>query len=205
MAIPDGLSAIKAAPLMCAGVTTFTALKHSIARMGDLVAVQGIGGLGHLAIQYSRQAGFRTVAISRGKQKAELAHALGAHHYIDGDSENLEKSLQALGGAKVVIATAPNAKAIAAAASGLAFGGEVIIVAGSAEPMALSPIQLITRKSVRGWVAQGPGDIEETVRFSVLTHVEPTIETFPLAQAQQAYDKMMKADVRFRAVLTCGA
>ncbi len=205
VAIPDGLSAIKAAPLMCAGVTTFTALKHSIARMGDLVAVQGIGGLWHLAIQYSRQAGFRTVAISRGKQKAELAHALGAHHYIDGDSENLEKSLQALGGAKVVIATAPNAKAIAAAASGLAFGGEVIIVAGSAEPMALSPIQLITRKSVRGWVAQGPGDIEETVRFSVLTHVEPTIETFPLAQAQQAYDKMMKADVRFRAVLTCGA
>ena len=204
VAIPDGMSAIQAAPLMCAGVTTFTALKHSIARMGDLVAVQGIGGLGHLAIQYARRAGFRTVAISRGPQKEALARQLGAHHYIDGDAEDVGKALQALGGAKVVIATAPNAKAISAAANGLAYGGEVVIVAGSAEKLDLSPIQLLTRRSVRGWVGEGPADIDETVRFSELTQVESTVETFPLAQAQQAYEKMMKADVRFRAVLTFG-
>jgi propanol-preferring alcohol dehydrogenase len=204
VAIPEGMSATQAAPLMCAGVTTFTALKHSLARMGDLVAVQGIGGLGHLAIQYASRAGFRTVAISRGRQKEALARKLGAHHYIDGDAEDLGKALQALGGARVVIATAPSAKAISAAASGLAFGGEVVIVAGSAEQLGLSPLQLLTRKSVRGWVAQGPGDIDETVRFSVLTQVAPTIETFPLAQAQHAYERMLQADVRFRAVLTFG-
>jgi propanol-preferring alcohol dehydrogenase len=199
--IPDGMSATQAAPLMCAGVTTFTALKHSVARMGDLVAVQGIGGLGHLALQYAHHAGFDTVAISRGPQKQELARSLGAHHYIDADAVDVSKALLALGGAKVVIATAPNAAAISAAARGLCVGGEVIIVAGSAEKLDVTPMQLLNRRSVRGWVGEGPPDIEETVRFSVLTHILPTIEAFPLEQATAAYTHMMKSDVRFRAVL----
>jgi propanol-preferring alcohol dehydrogenase len=199
--IPEGLGAVEAAPLMCAGVTTFTALKHSKARMGDVVAIQGIGGLGHLAIQYARRAGFRTVAISRGKQKEALARQLGAHHYIDTDTEDPAKALKALGGAKVVIATAPNAKAITAVLGGLAMGGEVVIVAGSGEKMEISPVQLLGRFGVRGWVAEGPRDTDETVRFSVLTQVQPLVETFPLEKASEAYAHMMKADVRFRAVL----
>lgn len=201
VAIPEGLSAEQAAPLMCAGVTTFTALKHSVARMGDLVAISGIGGLGHLAIQYAQRAGFRTVAISRGRAKAELAQKLGAHHYIDGAAEDVGKALQALGGAKVIIATAPSAAAISSAVSGLSFGGEVVIVAGSGDKLDLSPIQLLHRHTVRGWVAEGQPDLVETVRFSQLTGVLPHIETFPLEQAAAAYEQMMNASVRFRAVL----
>lgn len=201
VAIPSGMSAEQAAPLMCAGVTTFTALRHSIAKMGDLVAISGIGGLGHLAVQYAQRAGFRTVAISRGRTKAELAKQLGAHHYIDADSEDVGKALQALGGAKVVIATAPSASAISAAARGLCFGGEVVIVAGSADKLDLSPLELLHRHTVRGWVAEGQRDLVETVRFSQLTNVVPQIETFPLEKAQTAYDQMMNSSVRFRAVL----
>jgi propanol-preferring alcohol dehydrogenase len=201
VAIPDGLSASEAAPLMCAGVTTFTALKHSAARMGDVVAIQGIGGLGHLAIQFARKAGFHTVAISRGAQKEALARELGAHEYIDGAAEDLGKRLHALGGAKVVIATAPNAKAISSAVTGLVAGGEVVIVAGSNEKLEVSPMQLLHRHSVRGWVAEGVHDIAETVRFSVMAGVRPRVELFPLEKAGDAYAHMMKADVRFRAVL----
>jgi propanol-preferring alcohol dehydrogenase len=199
--IPDGLGAIEAAPLMCAGVTTFTALKHSKARMGDVVAIQGIGGLGHLAIQYARKAGFRTVAVSRGRQKEALARQLGAHEYIDTDTEDAAKALKALGGAKVVIATAPNAKAIQALVGGLTMDGEVVIVAGSGEKMELSPVQLLGRLAVRGWVAEGPHDTDATVRFSVLQNIQPLVEVFPLEKATEAYQHMMKADVRFRAVL----
>ncbi|ATB41743.1 hypothetical protein CYFUS_007213 [Cystobacter fuscus] len=200
--IPEGLSAVQAAPLMCAGVTTFTALRQSKARMGDVVAIQGIGGLGHLAIQYARRAGFRTVAISRGRQKEALARQLGPTNYIDTETQDVGQALKALGGAKVVIATAPNAKAIAAVVGGLAMDGEVVIVAGSGEKMELSPVQLLSRLSVRGWVAEeGARDIDATVRFSVLTGVEPLIELFPLEQATEAYARMMKADVRFRSVL----
>jgi alcohol dehydrogenase, propanol-preferring len=202
VAIPDGMSAERAAPLMCAGVTTFTALKHSAARMGDLVAIQGIGGLGHLAVQYASRAGFRTVAISRGPEKEVLARRLGAHHYIDAGREDVGKALLSLGGAKVVVATAPSASAISAVTNGLAFGGEVVIVAGSADTLDLSPFQLLSRRTVRGWVAQVPADIDEALLFSTLTAVEPLVETFPFTEAQKAYDHMMKANVRFRAVLT---
>jgi propanol-preferring alcohol dehydrogenase len=204
IAIPDGVAPVSAAPLMCAGVTTFSALKKSVARMGDVVAVQGIGGLGHLAIQYARRAGFHTVAISRGKSKETLAKELGAHAYVDAESEDIGKALQALGGAKVVLATAPNAAAISAAVAGLARDGEVVIVAGSGEKLDLSPMQLLRRASVRGWVGDGPPDIVDTVRFSVLTGVQTKIETFPLERASEAYDRMMKAQVRFRSVLHIG-
>jgi propanol-preferring alcohol dehydrogenase len=204
VAIPDGISATDAAPLMCAGVTTFTALKHSKARMGDLVAVQGIGGLGHLAVQYAHRAGFRTVAISRGRDKEELARRLGAHAYIDGDAEDVGKALQAMGGARVILATAPSAKAISAAVGGLGRDGEVVIVAGSGEKLDVTPIQLLRRNAIRGWVGDGPPDIVETVDFSVLTGVKCQIETFPLERATEAYEAMMKSTVRFRAVLTMG-
>jgi D-arabinose 1-dehydrogenase-like Zn-dependent alcohol dehydrogenase len=187
---------------MCAGVTTFSALRASKARMGDVVAVQGIGGLGHLAVQFARRAGFHTVAISRGRQKEALALELGAHAYVDGDAQDVAKELQALGGAKVIVATAPSAKAISAAVGGLARDGEVVIVAGSNEKLDLTPIQLIRRHTVRGWVGDGPPDIVDTVRFSRLTGVRAMVETFPLERATEAYDRMMKADVRFRSVIT---
>jgi propanol-preferring alcohol dehydrogenase len=204
VAIPDGLSPTLAAPLMCAGVTTFSALRSSAARMGDLVAIQGIGGLGHLAVQYARRAGFRTVAISRGRDKEALARELGAHAYIDGDAEDVGKALQAMGGAKVVLATAPSAKAISAAVGGLRRDGEVVIVAGSGEKLDVSAIQLLRRNTIRGWVGDGPVDIVDTVRFSVLAGVECKVEAFPLERATEAYDAMMKSTVRFRAVLTMG-
>jgi propanol-preferring alcohol dehydrogenase len=204
IAIPEGLAPVDAAPLMCAGVTTFTALRHSKARMGDLVAIQGIGGLGHLAVQFARKAGFHTVAISRGKQKEALARELGAHAYLDSESQDLAKELQALGGAKVVIATAPSAKAISATVAGLARDGEVVIVAGSGEKLDVTPLQLLRRNAVRGWVGDGPPDIVETLRFSMLTGVHTKVEAFPLARASEAYEKMMKSQVRFRSVLTMG-
>ncbi len=204
IAIPEGVSAVEGAPLMCAGVTTFSALRASKARMGDLVAVQGVGGLGHLAIQFARRAGFRTVAISRGRAKEALARELGAHAYIDGDAEDVGKALQAMGGAAVVLATAPSAKAIAAAVGGLRHDGEVVIVAGSAEPLGVNALQLLHRSTIRGWVCDGPSDIVDTVRFSMLTGVHTKVEAFPLADATRAFDAMMKATVRFRAVLTMG-
>jgi len=200
--IPDGIAPVDAAPLMCAGVTTFTALKHSKARMGDVVAIQGVGGLGHLAVQYASRAGFRTVAISRGRGKEALARELGAHAYIDADSQDIAKELQALGGARVVLATAPNAKAISAAIGGLARDGEVVIVAGSGEKLDLTPMQLLGRHAVRGWVCDGPHDIDEAVAYSALTGVRTRVEAFPLARATEAYEHMLKAAVRFRAVLT---
>jgi propanol-preferring alcohol dehydrogenase len=204
VAIPDGISPLNAAPLMCAGVTTFSALRHSKARMGDVVAVQGIGGLGHLAIQFAQRAGFRTVAISRGRQKEALARELGAHAYVDAESQDVGKELQALGGAKVVIATAPSAKSISACVGGLARDGEVVIVAGSNEKLDVTPIQLLHRSTIRGWVGDGPPDIIDTLRYSILTGVRVQVEAFPLAKATEAYERMMKADVRFRAVLTPG-
>lgn len=201
--IPDGLSAVDAAPLMCAGVTTFGALRNSAARAGDLVVVQGIGGLGHLAIQYARKAGFHTVAVSRGRDKEALALKLGAHRYIDTLSEDAAKCLQEMGGAKVILATAPNGQAIAQLFDGLGANGEMIVVAGSGDAMPLSPVQMLNgRRAVRGWTAGQAKDSEETIRFSVLTDVRPMIETFPLEQANEAFEKMMSSSVRFRAVLT---
>ncbi|WP_326492937.1 alcohol dehydrogenase [Alicyclobacillus fastidiosus] len=201
--IPEGLSAVDAAPLMCAGVTTFGALKHSSARAGDLVVIQGIGGLGHLAIQYARKAGFHTVAVSRGRDKEELALKLGAHRYIDAQSEDAAKVLQEMGGAKLILATAPNGQAIADLFNGLGANGEMVVVAGSGDAMPLSPVQLLNgRRSVRGWTAGQAKDSEETISFSVLSDIRPMIETFPLERANEAFERMMSAKVRFRAVLT---
>ncbi len=201
VAIPDGIAPLEAAPLMCAGVTTFSALRASKARMGDLVAIQGIGGLGHLAIQFARKAGMRTVAISRGAQKEALARDLGAHSFIDADAEDVGRALAALGGAKVVLATAPSATAISAAVSGLVRDGEVVVVAGGADKLDLAPMQLLRRVGIRGWVGDGVPDIVDTLRFSVLTDVRPRVEPFPLAQANEAYTRMLAASVRFRALL----
>ncbi|MEN1969429.1 zinc-binding dehydrogenase [Lentibacillus sp. N15] len=202
--VPNELSALEAAPLMCAGETTFSALKNSRARAGDLVAVQGIGGLGHLAIQYAKKAGFRTVAISRGRAKEELVRKLGAHHYIDSEKDDPAKFLQALGGAKVILATAPNAKAISSMVNGLGSDSELIIVASSDEPLELSAMDFLKGpNTVRGsFTGKAKAkDIQEAVNFSVLTDVRPMIETFPLERAEEAYDKMMAASTRFRAVL----
>ncbi|MBO1510214.1 alcohol dehydrogenase catalytic domain-containing protein [Metabacillus bambusae] len=200
--IPNKLSVLEAAPLMCAGETTFSALRNSKARPGDLVAIQGIGGLGHLAVQYATKAGFRTVAISRGSDKEKLVRQLGAHHYIDSEKEEPAKILQALGGAKVILATAPNAKAISSLINGLGTDSELIIVAGSGEQLELSAMDFLKGpNTVRGSFTGQAKEIQQTINFSVLTDVRPLIESFPLERAIEAYDKMMAASTRFRAVL----
>lgn len=202
IALPGAVPAAELAPLLCAGVTTFSALRDSKARMGDVVAVQGIGGLGHLAVQFARRAGFHTVAISRGRDKEALAIELGAHAYIDAESQDVARELQALGGAKVIVASAPSAKAISGAVGGLARDGEVVMVATSGEKLDITPAQLLRRMAVRGWVSDGPRDIDATVRFSRMTGVQARVEAFPLERAADAYERMMKAQVRFRSVLT---
>ncbi|WHX64566.1 alcohol dehydrogenase [Peribacillus frigoritolerans] len=200
--IPNELSALEAAPLMCAGETTFSALRNSKARPGDLVAIQGIGGLGHLAVQYAKKVGFRTVAISRGNDKEELVRQLGAHYYIDSEKEDPAQALQALGGAKVILATAPNAKAISSLINGLGSDSELIIIAGSGEQLELSAMDFLKGpNTVRGSFTGQAKEIQEAVNFSILTDVRPMIETFPLERANEAYDKMMAASTRFRAVL----
>ncbi|NUU61237.1 alcohol dehydrogenase catalytic domain-containing protein [Paenibacillus agri] len=200
--IPDGLTALEAAPLMCAGETTFTALRNSKARPGDLVAILGIGGLGHLAVQYAHKAGFNTVAISRGPDKEALVRGLGAHHYIDSDTENPAQALQALGGAKVILATAPNAKAISALLGGLSSDSELIIVAGSGKPLEWSAMDFLKGPhTVRGSFTGHAPEVEQAIKFSVLTDVRPMIETFPLERAGEAFDRVMNAEARFRPVL----
>jgi D-arabinose 1-dehydrogenase-like Zn-dependent alcohol dehydrogenase len=200
--IPDELDAVEAAPLMCAGLTTFNALRHCGIRPGDVVAVQGIGGLGHLGIQFARRLGARVVAISRGDDKRALALELGAHEYVDGESADAAAALRTMGGARVILATAPNAQAIAALAGGLGLDGTLMIVAAPGEPIPVSALTLIsTRGSVRGWASGTPADSEDTMRVAVLEGIRPTIETFPLSRAEEAYRRMMSSDVRFRAVL----
>jgi len=201
--IPDALSAAEAAPLMCAGVTTFNALRHSNARAGDLVGILGIGGLGHLGVQYAAKMGFETVAIARGADKAPLARQLGAHHYVDSNAADVSLELQRLGGAKVVLATATSAKAMEAVIAGLGTDGELIVVGAAHEPLAFNATQAIgTRAAVRAWPSGTCSDSEDTMKFSVLAGVRPMIETMPLARAQEAYDKMMRGEARFRMVLT---
>ncbi|KAA8746542.1 zinc-binding dehydrogenase [Paenibacillus sp. UASWS1643] len=201
--IPDEVSSEEAAPLMCAGETTFSALRNSSARPGDLVAISGIGGLGHLAVQYARKAGYRTVAISRGEDKEDLARELGAHIYIDSEKKDPSKALKALGGAKVILATAPNASVISSLIRGLDSGGELIIVAGTRDRLELSALDFLKGShSVKGSFTGQSKEIEAAVRFSVLTDVRPLIEIFPLEQASEAYEKMMSAKTRFRAVLS---
>jgi len=200
--IPEKLDAAEAAPLLCAGITTYNALRNSGARSGDTVAVQGIGGLGHLAIQFAARMGFRTIAISRGADKKELAEKLGAQEYVDTQKVTAAEGLQKLGGADLVLATAPNSEAISSTVDGLKPRGKLLIVAAAVEPLKVSGLTLLSGKSVAGWPSGSAMDSEETVAFSVLTGVRPRVEVFKLEQAEQAFVKMMENRVRFRAVLT---
>lgn len=200
--IPAELSAVEAAPLLCAGITTFNALRNSGAGPGSVVAIQGIGGLGHLAVQYAKRMGFRTVAISRGSDKRELAEQLGAHHYIDAKNEDVNGELLKLGGADVVLATAPSSEAIESVLGGLSARGKLMIVAAAGEPVAVNPFHMLSGKMIHGWPSGSPIDSEDTMNFSALTDIRPHTETFDLEQANEAFAKMMENDVRFRAVLT---
>ena len=202
-AIPEALSAADAAPLMCAGITVFNSLRNAGARAGDLVAVQGIGGLGHLGIQYARQMGFRTVALGRSKDKEKLARELGAHEYIDTAAGNFAEGLQKLGGAQVIIATAPDSKSISAVVDGLAPDGKLLVIGADPQPLTISPFQLIPgRRSIVGWPSGTAKDSEETLAFSALTGVRPMIEKYPLEKAADAYQQMITGKARFRVVLT---
>jgi D-arabinose 1-dehydrogenase-like Zn-dependent alcohol dehydrogenase len=202
-AIPDSLSDVDAAPLLCAGITTYNALRHSGALPGDLVAVQGVGGLGHLGVQFASKFGYKTAAIGRGPGNAALAKKLGAHVYIDSKATNAAEELQKLGGAKVILATAPNSKAISGLIDGLATNGKLIVVGVAFDPIEVTPVQLIMGcKSIEGWVAGTPADSEDTLRFAELSGVRPMIETYPLEQAAAAYARMMSGDAQFRVVLT---
>ncbi len=200
--MPAGMDAVDAGPLLCAGVTTYNALRNSGARPGDTVAVQGIGGLGHLALQYAARMGFRTVAISRGADKESRARELGAHEYVDTDKAPAAEALKALGGADVVLATAPNSEAIGSTVNGLKSRGKLLIVAAPFEPLSVSAMGLLSGKSVAGWPSGSAIDSEDTMAFSALTGVRPRVETFKLEQADEAFAKMMENRVRFRAVLT---
>jgi propanol-preferring alcohol dehydrogenase len=200
--LPDEISFDDAAPLLCAGITTFNALRHSGARGGDVVAVLGIGGLGHLGVQYAAKMGFHTVAIARGTDKEALARQLGATHYIDSAAANVAEELQQLGGAKVVLATVTNGPAMAAAIGGLGTDGTLLVVGAAGEPIEVSAFALIGgRKSVKGWPSGTATDSEDTLGFSVRAGVRPMIEVVPIADAQRAYDKMMSGAARFRMVL----
>ncbi|HUI21945.1 MAG TPA: alcohol dehydrogenase [Methylocella sp.] len=200
--IPDDLSDADAAPLLCAGITTFNALRNSGARPGEVAAILGVGGLGHLGVQFAAKMGFSTVAIARGKDKEPLAKKLGARHYIDSSSQNVAEALTALGGAKVILATVTSGKAVSAAAGGLAIDGKLIIVGISEEPVEVSTLQLITgRRSVQGWPSGTSADSQDTLAFSALTGVRPMIEEFPLERAAEAYDRMISGGARFRVVL----
>jgi D-arabinose 1-dehydrogenase-like Zn-dependent alcohol dehydrogenase len=201
--IPDDLPADVAAPLLCAGLTTFNSLRNAGARPGDLVAVQGIGGLGHLGIQYAQRMGFRTVALGRNKDKEPLAKKLGAHHYIDTAASDPAKELQALGGARIILATAPDAKSMEALIGGLGPNGKMLVVGASADPMAVNGLSLISgRKSIQGWTSGTAKDSEDTLNFSSLTGVRPMIEKYPLEKVAEAYDRMIQGHARFRVVLT---
>jgi D-arabinose 1-dehydrogenase-like Zn-dependent alcohol dehydrogenase len=204
--IPDELSAEEAAPLLCAGVTTYNALRHSGAHAGDLVAVLGVGGLGHLAVQFAAKLGFDTVAIARGTAKRELALELGARRYIDSTAEDPAAELSKLGGAKVIASTITNAPAMTAVLGGLGVRGKLLILGASMEPMQIPPVMLIGgSKTIAGHASGHSGDSEDTLDFSALSGVRPIIETFPLEQAEAAYDRMMSGDARFRMVITTGA
>ena len=204
-AMPDDFPAHEAAPLLCAGITVFNAMRHSGARAGELVAVQGIGGLGHLGIQYARQMGFRTVAIGRGGDKEPLAKKLGAHHYVDVDAGPPAAALQALGGASVILATAPDSKAMSGLVDGLGPDGRLVIVGVGPDPLSITPLQIVlSRKTVRGWPSGTAKDSEDALQFSVLSGVRPMIERYPFEKAAEAYDQMMSGRARFRVVLTMG-
>jgi D-arabinose 1-dehydrogenase-like Zn-dependent alcohol dehydrogenase len=205
-AIPDELPAEEAGPFMCAGVTVFNALRNSGARAGDVVAVQGIGGLGHLGVQYARRMGFETVALGRGKEKEPLARKLGAHHYIDSDVVDPIAELKKLGGARVILATAPSAKAISSVVDGLGVDGNLLVPAAPNEPISTSVAPLIMgRRQISGWYSGTARDSQDTLEFSALSGVHPMIETYPLSDVSAAYEHMHSGKARFRVVLTIGS
>jgi D-arabinose 1-dehydrogenase-like Zn-dependent alcohol dehydrogenase len=201
--MPESLDAAEAAPLMCAGITTFNALRHSGALPGDLVAVQGIGGLGHLGVQFAQKFGYRVAAIGRGPENAALAKKLGASVYIDSATADAAAELQKLGGARVILATAPNSKAMSSLINGLGANGRMMVVGAAPEPIEASPFQLIgNMKSIQGWSSGIPTDSEDTLRFAEMTGVRPMIEKYPLAKVSEAYARMMSGKAEFRVVLT---
>jgi D-arabinose 1-dehydrogenase-like Zn-dependent alcohol dehydrogenase len=202
-AVPESLSSAEAAPLLCAGITTFNALRHSGARAGDLVAVLGMGGLGHLAVQYAARMGFNTVAIARGSDKAPFAKKLGAAHYIDSREQDVAKELAKLGGASVVLATVTDAKSMSATLGGLGIDGKLLVLGASADPIEVSPLLLIgQRRGIAGWPSGTAADSEDTLRFSALADIKAMIEPYPLARAPEAYARMMSGKARFRVVIT---
>jgi len=201
--MPESLDAAEAAPLMCAGITTFNALRHSGALPSDLVAVQGIGGLGHLGVQFAKKFGYRVAAVGRGSGNAALAKKLGADVYVDSAAGDPAAELQRLGGARVILATAPSGKAMSALVGGLGVNGTMIVVGALLDPIEVPPLQLIFgRKSIQGWAAGTPTDSEDTLRFAEMTGVRPMIEKYPLEKAAEGYAHMMSAKAEFRVVLT---
>ena len=202
--VPDELSAVEAAPLMCAGITTFNALRNSGARPGEIVAVLGLGGLGHLGVQFAAKLGFKTVAIARGADKEALARQLGAHHYIDNAAEDPAAALQKLGGAKAILATVTSAEAMNSVQGGLAVNGALMVI-GAVDRLAVDALQLLLgRRSIKGWYAGTSIDSQETLAFSALTGVRSMNEIFPLERAAEAYERMISGGARFRVVLTTG-
>jgi len=201
--IPESLSDVEAAPLLCAGITTYDALRHAGAMPGDLVAVQGIGGLGHLGVQFANKFGYKVAAIGRGPRNESLAKKLGAQVYIDSNAQDASEELQKLGGARVIMATAPNSKAMSELIDGLGPNGKLLVIGASFDPIEVTPIQLIMgSKTVQGWAAGPPADSEDTLRFAALSSVRAMIETYPLEQAAAAYARMMSGKAEFRVVLT---
>ena len=204
-AVPDALAPAEAAPLLCAGLTTYNAIRNAPARTGDLVAIQGIGGLGHLGVQFANRMGFRVAALGTGADKEELARSLGAHHYIDTKREDPATALQALGGAKLILATAPSGKAMSRLIGGLRARGRMVVVGVGLDPIEANPAELVFgTRSLEGALTGSPIDAEETLAFSLLAGVRPRIETMPLEAAAEAYGKMMRGEARFRMVLVMG-
>jgi D-arabinose 1-dehydrogenase-like Zn-dependent alcohol dehydrogenase len=203
VAMPESLDAVESAPLLCAGITTFNALRHSGAYPGDLVAVQGIGGLGHLGIQFANKFGYRVAAIGRGSENAVLAKKLGASVYIDSNATNAAEELQKLGGAQVILATAPSSKAMSKLIDGLGPNGKLMVLGASFDPIEVTPAQLIFgSKTIEGWASGTPTDSEDTLRFAELTGVRTMIEKYPLEKAAEGYARMMSGNAQFRVVLT---
>jgi D-arabinose 1-dehydrogenase-like Zn-dependent alcohol dehydrogenase len=203
VAIPDSLKDVDAGPLLCAGITTYNALRHSGALPGDVVAVQGIGGLGHLGIQFANKFGYKTVAIGRGSENASLAKKLGASEYIDSQSTNAVEALQKLGGARVILATAPSSKAMSELIDGLGPNGKLVVIGAAFDPIEVTPFQLISaNRTIQGWAAGTPADSEDTLRFAELSGVRPMSETYPLEKAEEAYARMLSGKAQFRVVLT---
>jgi len=201
--MPEGFDAAEAGPLLCAGITTFNALRNSGARVGDTVAVQGIGGLGHLGIQFAAKAGYRVIGIGRGPENGDLAKKLGAAEYIDSKSTGAAQELQKLGGARVILATAPNAKAISELTGGLSAGGKLLVVGVPAEPLSISAVDLIlAKRDLQGWPSGTAMDSEDTLQFSWRSGVRPMIEKYPLEKANEAYERMESGNAQFRVVLT---